>query len=1049
MPFNPDAYLAKTVQSSFDPDAYLNKSSGTPSPSQEVAKPSNGEGEAKGYREASEKGQVYVKPIYGLSAEQTAGLYSWAESAASSMQGIGQLLGIGNDTKEKLSSTTEGKLAQDALLKNKEYKTGATVGAVAGVISDPVTYAIPLAKAKTLGAFVKQSALIGGGLGLLGPTTGTDAGERTVQRLEHGAEGVAGGAVGGALLGQVMRSGGKLFGKDFLPWKATPEQKAAIVDDVAKETGNTTEEANSVVKHFMDAPEDAHINAKAKAETLIEKGAANKEVAAAVEKNPLVGHYLQEYRTRYDALKESRLGEVSQGEVLPAEAPKVNEAPRIGEQPEAPISPQENIGEQKVLTSEPLAITDKSQQGSISPQLAANVAGTITGAALDPSDPIVGAAIGLGITHGGGRLAAKVAENLAGRTPIKDSPVGEFVGWLSQGADKAGGFLMTRLENESPILAREALDNERRILKSSYDGITIADKFFQTVEKDLPKEVSETIKGQWLNGSIKNIEESLANHPEGLASFKEMQATIKSLGTQMKERGILNGVLEDYLPRIVKDREGLLKSLDLSMRTKIGEAVRKAEIKNGGQALDDLQYAEVVNKFLRSGAPSGSGKAGFTKSRVFDTVGKDSEKFYYDPIETYHTYVSRANSEIHTADFFGKSKVVADGILDVNASIGNKLNELKKAGKIKEEQFDAVKSLLETRYKFGNQIANKYVQEYKNWSTGFLLADVGSSIQNLGDLVLANFIYGMKPALAAITQKVSGKSQLSVKDYGLTDHIAEEFVSTVKSKRYVDRAMRLSGWSILDPLGKEVALNSSLIRGQNWAKSDKGVENLTKRYENAFGSDLPQLIKDLQSGKVTDLTKSMAFWDVIQHQPLTKLQKTEFATKNPNVGGLMYMFKSFMLSQANLMRVQVYNQIRDGHRTEGLANLAKIGIGFAAVGAMNSQIQNFLLGRDEPFDKVDLFWNATKEFGATKYTWNKIQNGEFGKAAASIALPPTVLTQGWIKKDAENGGYKVDEPGVVKKMPIIGREVSARMQEAKIEREKMLTRLKNLEGRDK
>lgn len=975
-------------------------------------------GETKGIKEAVAKGQVYVKPLPGLSAKTTAGIYSAAEAMSNTVRGVGQLLGIGND------STKEEVQKAESLTKNPEYKVSAYTGKVLGTIADPTNF-VPLGAAATLPKFIKQSATVGGIGGFLGAT----AEDGMQGRGEHAVEGAVGGAAGGLVLGSVLRAGGKMFGKDWLPWKASEVEKQQVFDKVVEENPTITKEE---LNHFIDAPEDKHINAKAKAEKLLSENSPKRKVDAAVEKDPLVGHYIDEYQARYNNLKESKVGEVSQGEVLPIEKTTTTSTPEL---------PSGSIP-----TETPLPSIQNKEAGVGNTQLLADVAGAGTGAALDPSDPLTGAAIGLGVAHGGGMLAAKVADKLISKTPIKDSPVGEFISSIGEGVDKAFGLLGTRISNESPEVGRHALDLERNIKKETFDAITPADSFFSHVQKNM-KPQAEEIKNAWMNGDRNTITNTLkaSGNKEALKSFESMTTKLDSLGKELKDRGLVSGLVEGYLPRIVKDRKGLLNSLGFELKTDITKALDEAARKKG-LSLDDVETSNIINKFMRGSAPSGVGKPGFTKNRAFTDVSKDMQQYYYDPVETYHTYMNRAISEKNTADFFGKSTLTKDGQLDVDGSIGNYLADLQSKGKIQPEQFDTLKSLLETRYKFGNQISNKYIQEYKNWTTGILLSDIGSSIQNLGDLTMSNFIYGMKPAMSSIVQTLTGKNKLTVKDFGLMDHIAEEFVSTSRSKKYVDRAMKLSGWGILDPLGKEVALNASLNRAQNWSKSDRGIQSLQQRYADAYGADFTQLVKDLQSGTISDLVKSMAFFDVVKHQPLTKLQKTELATKYPNAGGVVYMLKSFMLNQANLVREEAYNRaIKKGDVAGGIAKLAILGTGFAAVGASNKQIQNFLLGKDEEFKGSDLFWNAIKEFGASKKLVTDIGNGKWWDAAGDVAAPPNALVKGWIKEDPSTGDTVIDNAGVAKKLPVIGRELSARFyaptpEQAKADKRKLMIR---------
>lgn len=1009
-------------------------------------------------KEAVKKGQVYVEPAFGLSAKNTANLYSFAERASASVRGIQQFFGFGED-EEGVDTIAQDVQKRQALENNPNYSTGAKVSAVAGMIADPVTYALPMAKAKTMGQFVLQSAYMGG------VTGGISAKTEEESRVTNAAHGAIGGAVGGAVLGPVIRAGGKMFGKDWLPWKATPEQKVAIVEDLKKTSPDINE---AEVNHFLNAPEDAHINARAYAEHLIKIGASSGKVQAAIDKNPLIGTYLDNYRSMHEMVTAKFTAGTDTPRVAGEEAKVADEATKVANI-EANVKAAEEAGASREVVEPPKDLAKskeevkayarlaEGQKGGIDPKLAtemgSTVAGVTLGAALNPEDPWSGALVGGMAGAAGGKAVSNLLKTksteLLSKVENKETPVADFFNAVGEGADKAAGWLQTRLANESPELARHALDNERRIQKQTFDGITGADKFFTTLGSKLKKQ-KEDIKGMWLNGDRASIERALVAHgdKEATASFKEATKTLDKLGEELRSRGLIKGILTDYLPRIVKDREGLLKALGTKQRSALEEMLRKEAIAQGVVQLDDVAASVVINKFLRNSPPPGSGKPTFTKNRALEAVAPELQKFYHDPTETFHSYVSRAVSEINTHDFFGKSAIVKDGVTDLDGSIGNVLNQLRKEGKIKDiESENRIRDLLETRYKFGNQIANKYVQGYKNWTTGILLADVSSSVQNIGDVALASFHYGLKPTLSSIAQTLTGKNKLSVEDFGLVNHISEEFISSGRSKVYVDKVMKLSGWQIFDPFGKEVALNASKNRAMSKATSD--VKWLETRYKDAFGSDFPQLVADLKEGKVTDLVKSMTFLDVARHQPLTRMQKTELATKNPNLGGLVYQFKSFMLGQANLIRTEAYNKVKSGYKnhnvkefSDGLGKLAMLGMGFAAVGASNKQIQNWLLNRDEPMDGVDMFWNATRQFGLSEYTFNKAAQGDLKGAVGSVISPPTALLEGWTKENAATGETEVDKYNTMRKIPVLGKEIAGRMYQPTPEQKALEKRIK-------
>lgn len=475
MEFNPDSYLS---ESSFNPDSFLSGEQPTPS------KPAD---EKKGEKEAIAKGQVYVKPFGPLSAEQTAGLYSFAERASSGVRGIGQMLSITGEEEVK---------KREALEKSPEYGKTAKIAGIAGTIAEPTTYAIPMGKAATLGEFIKQSAVIGGVSGFVSAKTEEDS------RGKEAVKGVAGGLVGGTILGTVARAGGKLFGKDFLPWKATAEEKAAVKEDVLKEVPEEQkEEVAKQLNHFLESPEDKHINAKKHAEDLINEGASPKKVEKAIEKNPLVGHYLDEYRTRYEGLKESKIGEVKQGEVLPPE-PKLP-APETSKEPTRFLS---------------------KQAGITSPQLAADIAGAGVGATLSPDDPLTGAVEGAALAHGG----VMAIEKFAGKN------IGEKI--------------VNKLASEAP---ESTIKESQQLVASTLNEIRSRERNVFSIYNDVNKLVPDVGRRENLSTVMEHPELAKNLLPTERQAYNKLKSAFDDVGKRATDAEVIRGMRENYITHIV------------------------------------------------------------------------------------------------------------------------------------------------------------------------------------------------------------------------------------------------------------------------------------------------------------------------------------------------------------------------------------------------------------------------------------------------------------------------------------------------------------------
>lgn len=473
----------------------------------------NSSGVDKGMKEAAAKGQVYVKPLtvmgHTFSPQTTAGLYNVAEAASSTVRGIGQILGINEeDTKEQVRTS-------QALMNNPEYKTAAITGKVAGTIADPTNF-VPLGKVATLGEFALQSAKVGGVTSFLGAT----AEDGLKGRGELAAEGVVGGGAGGLILGSVIRTGGKMFGKDWLPWKATPEEKKLVRDEILKESPDTPVKE---INHFLNAPEDRHINAKAKAEQLLSENASPKKVSAVVEKNPLVQHYIDEYAARYNSLKENITPEPTLNRPISKEEQAIQDTKAAQDAGDARTIPE--VPETKPTYEE----LRKQQGGFASPQLLADVAGAGVGAVANPEDPLTGAVIGAGIAHGGGKLILK-------------------------GASKFKENILTQEES------KDVLKASRELIGDASNEIRSTQRNTYATYNKMVTEVPSPERRELITHSIENPKLSSELTKEERVIRDNLIKNYADLGKRAKEAGVVKELRENYINHVVKQGEDKTKT---------------------------------------------------------------------------------------------------------------------------------------------------------------------------------------------------------------------------------------------------------------------------------------------------------------------------------------------------------------------------------------------------------------------------------------------------------------------------------------------------------
>jgi hypothetical protein len=719
-------------------------------------------------------------------------------------------------------------------------------------------------------------------------------------------------------------------------------------------------------------------------------------------------------------------------------------------------------------------VSSKDLGGAVSKQASKSAGGAAVGGSAgamadegDSSD-----SSGLGIAQGailgaaGVYGASKLAQHVGTRffDKAKASSAAEIGVDILKKLDHVGGVIATGLHNIHPSLGFKFMQLEGKMSTDIHNGIAKADPFFEAVHQ-LGGKSKEAIKVAWLNGNRAGLKAAFAEHPEALKSLEDTFKHIDDTGKDLEKKGIVGGLLDNYLPRSVKDREGLLKSLDFTHRKTLEEKLEKASRKVPGGTLSSSEEAAVINEFL-SGKGATVFSPSYAKGRKIESVSKETSQFYHDPIETYHSYVNNTTQEKHLHEMFGKDSKVKDGKFDMEGSIGQHVNGLLKKGEIDLGQADDLRNLLDARFRAGKALAGAATQVYTQASTLLALGNIVSSAKNLGDPITAGFRYGTVPALKSTLMALAGKSELSPKDFGLIDHISADFINTTPTARIVSTVMNASGWKLLDSFGKSVQFGAQLNRAKSLVKTEEGFGELKDLYSKALGERFPQYVKDLHNGELSPLVKEVALWEVAQHQPLTKLQKSEFQLRNPNIAAFTHQFKSYMMMQANWARIDGYNKIKEGmiekndrKVAQGLTNIAKIGAALTLTGYAGTEIGAILTGKDTHVSNADMVSNGLNQVGINPDAVRKFQAKDVKGALADYVLPSTSpvelagsawrLTTGRnVDKGKEGHTEKVkDELSMLRAIPGVGpiladrspegvrrermREVQKRKQEAK------------------
>jgi RNA polymerase sigma-70 factor (ECF subfamily) len=607
----------------------------------------------------------------------------------------------------------------------------------------------------------------------------------------------------------------------------------------------------------------------------------------------------------------------------------------------------------------------RKQAGEIDPRLlqlgGVAALGAGAGAYLNEQNKLLGAGIGALLAVG---LRSKLnPEKSVGRAIV-------------EGLDATLGATSTRIKNIAPPLWRRAIELERVVLRDTHKHMANVDPFLVGLNK-LDPETQGILSRAILTGKP-GVTDKLLNQlgdRDLIAGWKQVRSTLDSLRDQLVALKRFAPSDIEYFPRIVTDVPGLLKALGREKSSGLAKVLADAEnksMKTTGTALSDIEKSLIISKYLATESKA-SQQPGFAKDRVIEEITPELQKFYASPTESLHSYIRNAVQDIERAKFFGRDidVIVKDGkqFTNVDGSVGNVVNRMLDDGTITTEQAEEVAQMLRARFMNGERAPAALVQGARNLSYAGLLGNFASASVQLGDIALQAYAQGLRPTLSGLVKSITGKKLVDMKDFGLVDHISQEFVGTGWTTKALNKVFKATLFSWADELGKNTALNAAVIRFGKLAKTEKGVQEINAKYGDSLQpGEIRQLVKDLQNGEVTDLVRSIAFAELSRTQPITRLEMPQAYLNNPN-GRVLYMLKSFTLKQIDLVRRDAYNEIKKGDTQgikSGVKNLANLAIMMSVAGVGTDLIRDVITGRDVQLDD-NVAFSLLKTYGLSKY----------------------------------------------------------------------------------
>ena len=585
-----------------------------------------------------------------------------------------------------------------------------------------------------------------------------------------------------------------------------------------------------------------------------------------------------------------------------------------------------------------------------------------------------------------------------GKTPQFIKAGGAYAGSILKEFDRNLGRNTTRLANIHPELRRQVRDTAHQM------GVAItqaSDKIegFTKEMKKLPAERRAAIETAYRNEDSHAMAEAIKGDPKLVSGYRELRNWLNETGETLRGFKRFKEGITDYLPRVVKDYEGLMNALGHEVRAPLEKIMVEAEAKSlreHKRELSEVERSLVVDNYLKS--PEGSSRLpGFARTRSVKMSDRLAP-FYHGMEESLVKYAHAATMDIATARFFGRdlkqSKQGGKSFTNLDDSIGAVTSRLLDAKKITPQQAVEIQEILRASFGKGQKAPDGWVQDIRNTTGAALLGQIGSGLIQTSEALLSVYHHSLRPAIEAAGILITGRG-LSPKEFGLANHVIEEVIGKRFTGQVLSGVLKANLLALFDQVGIRQNLTASYQKNARLARTAAGVEELRAKWGADYGSDFPALIKELREStpaKRGPLVDSLVYQELSDVRPTSMMEVSQRFNEHPNLR-MMWQLKQFMLTQADIVRRDAYNKIKTGEPKEvarGLKNLALYGAALTVVTVPSDYVKDWIMGRDYKYDPAE---NVMRNFGLSRYSTEKVaQSNAPGKQAlntvGNIVKPP-------------------------------------------------------------
>jgi hypothetical protein len=583
---------------------------------------------------------------------------------------------------------------------------------------------------------------------------------------------------------------------------------------------------------------------------------------------------------------------------------------------------------------------------------------------------------------------------------------------IGTGLQKALTPVSSRLEAISPKL-------KTRVRRHIYDVNSASNEYRKKVKPLLTKmKRMNPDDSKVLDLALKNRDKEMVDtimDKYGMTKdYVRVQHVLDDLWSKAKSAGYDVGWLDDYWPRVISDKEGLLntirgtenwsvlkdaleqkqKGLTRTLTKEEKRVIRETgdeppdKVKSNRPLTSD-EIIEVTNMVLKGYNPGMSKIPSNVKQRKINKLSTELDRFYLPSSDALLKYIDSINQGAVVRRFFGKSLVVdpESGKIDLSDSIGAYTADLLLKDQITPKQESELRGILDGLFNPGR--TGEVMSVFRNIEYIDTMGSPSSALTQIQDIAFAMHNSGV---FSALVQYFS-KKPVKMEDVSVTK-IAQEFAEPSKTAKAVEAVFKATGLTFMDRLGKETLINASFKKMVKQAKK-KDVK-LWKKLEPIFGDETGQVIDDLVNNKITDNVKYLLFNEIADFQPIALSEMPEYYLKSGNLK-VLYMLKSFTIKQVDVFRRAAFKDIKEAkgakEKVAAIGRLARLAGAFIAMGMVADSAKDLVFGRD--FDLTDtVVDNIWKTLGLSKYQiWQFRMEGARELAIKMIA-PPFKIIEG-------------------------------------------------------